>query len=163
MADPEMYHISDKAKQEIDQWLAKFPANQRQSAVLQALRIVQDQEGWISDAMMTAVADYIGMPKIGVYEVATFYSMYHLKPVGKNNIYLCTNVSCMLRGSSEIADQLKQKLKIDCGGTTADGKVTLHEVECLAACCNAPMMQVNKDYHEDLTPEKIDQILEGLE
>lgn len=163
MADKEIYQLSAPLRQEIDIWLAKFPADQRQSAVLQALRIVQDQEGWLSTAMMDAVAEYIVMPKIAVYEVASFYTMYSLKPCGKNKISLCTNVSCMLCGSAEIADHLKRKLGIEFGETTADGKFSLYEVECLAACRNAPAMQVNKDYHENLTPEKVDQLLESLE
>jgi len=163
MADAKTYQISEQACQEIDLWLAKFPNEQRRSAVLQALRIVQDEEGWLSNPMMDAVAEYIGMPKIQVYEVTSFYSMYHLKPVGKNNIYVCTNISCQLSGSSEIVDHLKAKLAVDFGETTKDGQFTLHEVECLAACRNAPMMQVNKDYHENLTPEKIDAVLKSLE
>lgn len=163
MTTTEKYQLTSTATAEIDQWLAKFPQEQRQSAVLQALRIVQDEEGWLSNPMMDAIADYIGMPNIAVYEVATFYSMYDLKPVGKHKLCVCTNVSCMLNGSADIAQHLKNKLGIGFGESTKDGKYHLQEVECLAACCNAPAMQVNKDYHENLTPEKVDDILANLE
>ena len=148
----------------IDKVLAKFPANERQSAVLSALMLVQQHNnGWLTTNLMDQVADYLEMSKIAVYEVASFYSMLELKPVGKHKICLCTNISCMLRGSDSIADYLKQKLAIDFNQTTTDGKFTLQSVECLAACGGAPMMQIGKHYYENLTPEKVDQILAGLE
>lgn len=155
--------LSQEIRNEIDQWLKKYPDDQKQSAVMTALRLVQDKHGWLSNELMDAVADYLEMPKIAVYEVATFYSMYDLKPVGKHKICVCTNISCMLRGSEKITDHLKEKLNIKLGETTEDGKFTLKEVECLGACVGAPMMQIGNQYYEHLTPEKVDEILETLE
>lgn len=150
--------------QEIDKMLAKYPANQRQSAVLSALLLVQrNNNGWLSDELMQLVADYIKMPKIAVLEVASFYSMFELKPIGKHKINVCTNISCMLSGSDQIVEHLCKKLKINLGETTQDSKFTLRSVECMAACGGAPMMQVGDQYHLNLTPEKIDTILAGLE
>jgi NADH-quinone oxidoreductase subunit E len=156
--------LSAQSQREIDAWLRKFPADQRQSAVLAALHIVQDENGgFLTEDLLDAVADYLGMPRIAVYEAATFYNMYDLQPVGRHKILLCTNISCMLRGSEQIEEHLKKKLGIKFGETSADGKFTLKEVECLAACKGAPMMMVDKIYYEDLTVEKVDQILDGLE
>jgi NADH-quinone oxidoreductase subunit E len=147
----------------IEHWLAKFPENQRRSAVLAALTAAQNQnQGWLTHELMDAVADYLQIPKVWVYEVATFYDMYDLQPVGQYKIRLCTNVSCMLRGCDKIATHLKQRLAIDFNETTLDGLITLKEAECLGACANAPMMAVNLDYHVDLTPEKVDAVLEAL-
>ena len=155
--------LSDKSKQEIDYWLKKFPENQRQSALLAALHIVQEQnQGSLTESLMQAVADYIGIPAIAVYEVASFYMMYDLKPVGRHKIYFCTNISCMLRGAYELLEYLEKKLKIKPGETTKDGKFTLKEFECLGACTGAPMMQIDKDYYEHLTPAEIDTILAKL-
>lgn len=148
---------------QIDHWVAKYPETQKQSAVLSALMIVQEaNDGWLSRELMDAVADYLQMSKIAVYEVATFYSMYELKPVGRHKISLCTNVSCMLMGCEEIADHLKQKLGVNFGETTADGKFTLKEVECLGACASAPVIHMNHCYHEKLTAEKVDKLLSEL-
>ncbi len=156
--------LSDHLKQEIDDWLSRYPEDQRQSAVLGALRVVQHEEHYLSREMMDAVADYIGMPEIAVYEVASFYSMFNLEPVGRHEISVCTNISCMLRGSDTVVDYLEKKLGIKLGESTPDGKFYLKkEEECLAACCGAPMMQVNHVYHTDLTPEKIDKILDELD
>lgn len=163
MSDAENYELSNDLIKEIEHWLAKFPKDKRQSAVLQALRIVQDKEGWLSTPMMDAVAEYIGMPKINVYEVATFYSMYHLKPAGKHRIYVCESVSCFLCGSQDIMEHLKRKLDVKVGETTKDGKFSLHAAECLAACRNAPAIQINRDYYENLTTDKVDALLENLE
>ncbi len=154
--------LSAKARAEIDKWLTKYPPDQKQSALLPALHIMQDEIGYLPREAMDAVADHLGIPHIAVYEAATFYSMYHLHPVGKHKISLCTNVSCMLRGCDKIEKHLKQRLGINFGETTADGKFYLEEVECLAACRNAPMMQIDRTYHEDLTPEKVDKILDSL-
>lgn len=149
---------------EIDQWIAKYPPEQKQSAVLPALTIVQEyNKGWLSEELMQAVADYLEMPKIAVFEVATFYSMFELKPVGRHKICVCTNISCMLRGSEKIVNHLEERLGIGFNETTADGKVTLKEVECLGACANAPVFHLGKRYYEDLTPEKVDAILNELE
>lgn len=155
--------LSPQACAEIDRWIAKYPPEQKRSAVMTALRIAQEEHGWLSPELMDAVADYLDMSKVAVYEVATFYSMYDLEPVGRHKISVCTNISCMLRGSDQVMEHLKQRLGIKPGETTPDGRVTLKEVECLAACAGAPMMQVDKTYHEDLTPEKLDTILDGLD
>lgn len=145
---------------DVNHWVAKYPADQKQSAVMAALRIVQEQHHYLTQELMDAVAEYLDMPAIAVYEVASFYSMYEHKPVGKHLINVCTNISCKLRGSAKIVEHLEQKLGIHCGETTEDGKFSLRAVECLAACVNAPMIQINKAYHEDLTKEKLDKILQ---
>ena len=156
--------LSESVRNKIDQWLLRYPPEQKRSAVLQALHYVQEENnGWLNEASMDAVADYLNLPKIAVYEVATFYSMYHLDPVGRHVINVCTNISCMLNGSEEIVNHLKKRLQIDVNGTTPNGKFTLKTVECLAACAAAPMFQIGKKYYEHLTPEKIDAILEELE
>lgn len=156
--------LSEAAVDEIEKWLAKFPPDRRQSAVMPALTFVQEENGgYLTEPLMDAIADYLGMPKIAVYEVATFYSMYELKPVGKHKICVCTNISCMLRGSDDIVNHLKNKLGIGFGEITSDKKVSLKEVECLGACRNAPVIQIGDDYHENLNPDKVDEILSRLE
>lgn len=152
--------VSPLGLQEIDKWIAKYPQDQRQSAVMSALLVIQDEHGHLTADLMDSLAEYLNMPSIAVYEVANFYSMYELSPVGKNLINVCTNISCKLCGASEIMSYLQKKLDVKLGGTTADGRFTLRAVECLGACVNAPMMQINKDYHENLTADKIDTILE---
>lgn len=150
-------------REQIDHWIAKYPPEQKQSAVLSALMLVQEHnKGWLTQELMDAVADYLDMPKIAVYEVATFYTMYDLNPVGRHKIALCTNVSCMLMGCEGIAKHLKKRLNIGFGETTADGKFTLREVECLGACANAPVFHSGDKYYENLTPEKVDKILDEL-
>ena len=157
--------IAEEARRKIDQWLAKYPEDRRQSAVLPALTIVQEENGgWLTTELMDAVADYLGMPPIAVYEVATFYSMFDLEPVGRHKITVCNNISCMLCGGDEIIRHIEEKLGIKVGETTPDGKFTLkREEECLAACAGAPMMAVDGHYYEHLTPDKVDAILDGLE
>lgn len=156
--------LSAHVRSEIDDWLTRYPRDQKQSAVLGALRAVQHEQGYLSSEFMDAVADYLDMPEIAVYEVASFYSMFNLKPVGRHTIAVCTNISCMLRGSDDIVEHIESKLGIKTGDSTPDGKFYLkREEECLAACCAAPMMQVNHVYHEHLTTEKVDQILDKLE
>lgn len=156
--------LSAHVREEIDDWLKRYPQDQRQSAVLGALRAVQHEQGYLSSEMMDAVADYIGMPEIAVYEVGSFYSMFELKPVGRHSISVCNNISCMLRGGDSILAHIERKLGIKVGQSTPDGRFYLkREEECLAACCGAPMMQVNHVYYENLTPERVDQILDGLE
>ncbi|WP_198266154.1 NADH-quinone oxidoreductase subunit NuoE [sulfur-oxidizing endosymbiont of Gigantopelta aegis] len=155
--------INATSRAEIDLWLAKFPSDQKQSAVMTALRMVQEQNGgWLTTELMDAVADYLDMDKIHVYEVATFYSMFEHKPVGKHKVCVCTNISCMICGSGEIVEHLEDKLNIKLGETTADNLITLKEVECLGACSGAPMLQIGEDYYENLDIEKIDKILDGL-
>jgi len=157
--------LSEHARAEIDRWLAKYPPDRKQSAVLAALREAQhDNGGFLTQELLDAVAEYLELPPIAVYEVATFYSMFELEPVGRHNISVCTNISCMLCGSDEIVNHLCNKLGIQLGESTPDGKFYLKcEEECLAACSFAPIMQVNHVYHENLTPEKVDQILDSLE
>jgi NADH-quinone oxidoreductase subunit E len=157
--------LSAHARAEIDHWLTRYPPDRKQSAVLAALREVQHENGgYLTTELMDAVADYLDMPPIAVYEVASFYSMYELKPVGRHNIAVCTNISCMLRGSDTVLSYIEKKLGIKLGESTPDGKFYLKkEEECLAACCGAPMMQVDHVYYENLTPEKVDRILASLE
>ncbi|WP_419419598.1 NADH-quinone oxidoreductase subunit NuoE [Legionella sp. D16C41] len=145
---------------EIDHWIAKYPPDQKQSAVMSALHIVQEQYGYLTPELMDAVADYLDMPAIAVYEVSTFYTMYEHKPTARNIVNVCTNISCQLRGSAEVVGYLQNKLGVKLGQVTPDGRFTIRSVECLGACINAPMMQINKDYHENLTKDKIDQVLE---
>ena len=157
--------LSAESRATIDAWLMKFPAEQKQSAVIAALEAAQHQNGgWVTRELMDAVADYLDMPKIRVYEVGSFYSMIELEPVGRNMVAVCTNLSCMLCGSETIVEHVEKKLGIKLGETTADGRITLKlEEECLAACSAGPMMTVNGHYHENLTPEKVDEILDALE
>ncbi|HFL3108261.1 TPA: NADH-quinone oxidoreductase subunit NuoE [Legionella pneumophila] len=145
---------------DIDHWISKYPKDQKKSAVMSALRIVQEEHGHLTTELMNAVAEYLDMPPIAVYEVASFYTMYEHKPVGRHLINVCTNISCMLRDSAGVVEHLEKKLGVNLGGTTEDGRFTLRSVECLGACVNAPMMQVDKDYHENLTAESIDKVLE---
>lgn len=156
--------LSVESLAEIDMWVNKYPAEQKQSACMAALRIAQDANGGhLTDPLMDAVADYLEMPRISVYEVATFYSMYELTPVGKHKICICTNISCMLCGSDDVVAHFKKRLGIGLGETTEDGRITLKEVECLGACVGAPMLQIDKNYYENLTSETIDAILDGLD
>jgi len=148
----------DLVKREV----AKYPSEHKSSAVMAALRIAQEEHGWLSVPLMDYIAELLGMRPIQVYEVATFYSMYDLKPVGKHKISICTNISCMLCGSDVIVKHLEQRLGVKLGETTPDKKITLKEVECLAACCGAPMFQIGKNYYENLTPQKVDEILASL-
>lgn len=155
-----VFVLTDKDKAHIDHWIAKFPEGKQRSAILPALHILQDHhEGYLTDAMMDAVAEYLDVPAIQVYEVASFYVMYDRKKIGKNKLYVCTNIACQLRGADKIVEHLKKTLKINIGETTKDGLFTLKEFECLGACIGAPMMQVNKEYHENLTTDKVDKII----
>ena len=155
--------LSPAICEHIDQWILRYPPEQKRSGVFEALRVVQaENQGSLTVDLMDAVADYLGMPKIAVYEVATFYSLYHLNPVGKHVIDVCTNISCSLNGSGKIVEHLKKRLGIDMDETTADGKFTLREVECLGACVAPPVCQIGNQYHEKLSPEKIDEILSAL-
>ncbi|MEE9310739.1 MAG: NAD(P)H-dependent oxidoreductase subunit E [Cocleimonas sp.] len=150
---------------EIDHWLKRYPEDQSQSALLAALRAVMHEDHYLSTEKMDAVADYLNLSKISVYEVASFYSMFEMdkKAAGKNTIAVCTNVSCMLNGSDKIVEHIEEKLGIKMGETTSDGEFFFKiEEECLAACCGAPMMQLNHVYHENLTPEKVDKLLDSV-
>jgi NADH-quinone oxidoreductase subunit E len=157
--------LSDHTRAEIDHWITRFPDDRKRSAVLAALTATQHQnQGYLTTDLMDAVAEYLGLAVIHVYEVASFYSMYEIKPVARNNVAICTNISCMLMGSEGIVDHVENKLGIKIGESTEDGRIYLKcEEECLAACAGGPMMQVNHKYYENLTPEKVDEILDGLE
>ena len=152
--------LSDAGRAELDAWIMKYPTEQRQSAVMTALRLVQEEHGFLTTALMDQVAEYLHMPAVAVYEVVRFYTMYTEAPRGRHVIQLCTNVSCKLCDCTSIITYLEKKLGVQLGGTTADGRFTLSAVECLGACVEAPMMQINKDYHGHLTEEKIDTILD---
>ena len=154
--------LSAEIRAQVGHEIAKYPPDRKSSAVMAALRIVQEHHGWLSAELMDAVADYLDMPPIAVSEVASFYSMYNLKPVGRHKICVCTNISCLLNGSDHIVGHLEQRLGIKFGETTSDGRFTLKEVECLGACVGAPMMQIGKTYYEHLTPAKLDEILKGF-
>jgi NADH-quinone oxidoreductase subunit E len=156
--------LSAHLREEIDEWLARYPEDQRRSAVLGALRAAQHEQGYLSTDLMDAVAEYLRLPAMDVYEVASFYSMFELQPVGRHTIAVCSNISCMLRGADELIEHLQSRLGIRLGESTPDGKFYLkREEECLAACCGAPMMQVDHVYYENLTPERVDEILDSLE
>lgn len=155
--------MNSKQKKLIDKEIAKFPSNQKQSAVMAALAIMQTERNWLSKQDITEVAEYLEMPEIAVLEVATFYNMYDLEPVGKYKIAVCTNISCMLRDSDEIVRHLKKKLKIEFNEITKDGRFCLKESECMGSCGGAPLMIINnKSMYENLTVEKIDQIIDKL-
>jgi NADH-quinone oxidoreductase subunit E len=164
MSQEKISLLSDESRADIDRWIAKYPPERKQSAVMAALRIAQEQNGgWLTNDLIDAVAAYLDMEPIAAYEVASFYSMYALAPVGRHKICVCTNISCMLCGSDEVVSHLESRLGVKLGETTEDGRFTLKEVECLGACVNAPMFQIGREYHENLTPEKIDAILDGLD
>ena len=156
--------LSQHAREEIDRWVAKFPPERKRSAVISALHVVQhENQGYLTTELMDAVADYLGLPPIQVYEVATFYSMFETKPVGRHHVSVCTNICCMLRGAEDVVERIEKKLGIKTGESTADGRIYLKcEEECLAACTGAPMMMVDHVYHENLTPESVDRILDEL-
>ncbi|MDH3673835.1 MAG: NAD(P)H-dependent oxidoreductase subunit E [Gammaproteobacteria bacterium] len=157
--------LSDHVKDEIEHWKARFPEGRERSAVIGALHAAQhENDGYLTAELMNAVADYLDLPSIQVYEVATFYSMFQTRPVGRHNVAICTNVSCMLRGADDIVAHVENKLGIKLGQSTADGRIYLkREEECLAACCGAPMMMVDHKYHENLTVDQVDDLLDGLD
>ncbi len=157
--------LSEHTRQEIDHWVGKFPPGRQRSALITALRAAQEQnQGHLTPELMDAVAEYLGLPAVQVYEVASFYSMFETKPVGRIHVSICTNISCMLCGADEIVAAVEKRLGIRTGESTTDGRIYLkREEECLAACNNAPMMMVDHVYHENLTPEKAVKILDALE
>ena len=157
--------LSEHVREEIEHWKARFPEDRQRSAVIGALHAVQhENDGYLTPELMDAVAEYLGLPNIQVYEVATFYSMFQTKPVGRHNVAICTNVSCMLRGADDIVEHVENKLGVKLGESTGDGRIYLkREEECLAACCGAPMMMVDHKYYENLTSEQVDEILDGLD
>ena len=157
--------LSEHVREEIDHWKARFPEGRQRSAVISALHAVQHENaGYLTTELMDAVAEYLDLPRIQVYEVATFYSMFQTRPVGRHNVAICTNISCMLRGADEVVAHCEKKLGIKLGESTEDGRIYLKkEEECLAACVGAPMMMVDHVYHEHLTLEQVDDILDGLD
>jgi NADH-quinone oxidoreductase subunit E len=159
------YELSAHVRDEIEHWKARFPEDRQRSAVISALHAVQhENHGFVTAEQMNAVAEHLDLPTIQVYEVATFYSMFQTKEVGRNEVAICTNVSCMLRGAEDIVDHVEGKLGIKLGESTSDGKIFLkQEEECVAACCGAPAMMVNHKYYENLTKEMVDEILDGLD
>jgi len=165
MKESKISLLTEHTRAEIDHWLTKYPKDRKQSAVLAALREVQHQnKGYLTTELMDAVAEYLDMPPIAVYEVATFYSMLETKPCGRHHVSICTNISCWLMGSDKIVEHCEKKYGIKLGESTPDGKIFLkQEEECLAACDGGPVMQVNHVYYEKLTPEKVDEILDKLE
>jgi NADH-quinone oxidoreductase subunit E len=156
--------LSEQTCSEIDHWVAKFPAGRQRSACLAALRAAQEQNhGYLSADLMDAVAEYLKLPPIQVYEVASFYSMFVTRPCGRHHVSICTNISCMLNGADQLVAHAEKKLGIRLNESTPDGRIFLkREEECLAACTGAPMMMVDHVFHEHLTPEKLDAILDGL-
>jgi len=159
------YELSAHVKTEIDQWKSRFPEDRQRSAVISALHAVQhENHGFVTAEQMNAVAEDLELPTIQVYEIATFYSMFQTREVGRNEVAICTNVSCMLRGAEDIVEHVQNKLGIKLGESTDDGKIFLKtEEECIAACCGAPAMMVNHKYYENLTTEQVDEILDGLD
>lgn len=155
--------LSAESLQRIDREIAKYPADQRQSAVMAALAIAQEEKGWLPGEVIEFVAKYLGMPPIAAFEVATFYNMYDLRPVGKYKVTVCTNLPCMLSGGVDAGEYLKKKLGIDYNETTADGLITLKEGECMGACGDAPVMIVNnRRMCSWMNPEQIDKLLAEL-
>ncbi|MEO8315509.1 MAG: NAD(P)H-dependent oxidoreductase subunit E [Pseudomonadota bacterium] len=156
--------LNEHTRHEIDEWVARFPAGKQRSAVLSALRFTQEQNnGFLTPDLMDAVAEYLGLPAIHVYEIASFYSMFETRPCGRHHVSICTNISCMLNGAEDIVAYTEKKLGIKLGESTPDGRIFLKcEEECLAACNNAPMMMVDHIYHEHLTPAKVDAVLDKL-
>jgi len=161
--DPEVA-LTAHTREHIDHWASKFPPDRKRSALIQGLWAAQEQNrGHLTDELITAVTKYLGLPPVWGYEVATFYSMFETSPVGRNNVAICTNISCWLNGAEDIVRHCEQKYEIKLGDSSADGRIYLkREEECLAACCGAPMMVVNGHYHENLTLPKLDAILDAL-
>ncbi|HEU4626484.1 MAG TPA: NAD(P)H-dependent oxidoreductase subunit E [Steroidobacteraceae bacterium] len=156
--------LSEHTRREIDHWVAKFPPGRQRSACISALRAAQEQNnGYLTQDLLEAVAEYLRLPPVQVYEVASFYSMFELHPCGRHHVSVCTNISCMLCGADEIVAYVEKKLGIKTGESTPDGRIFLkREEECLAACTGAPMMMVDHVFYENLTPEKIDKVLDEL-
>jgi len=163
-ADSKIRLLSEHTRQEIDHWVAKFPAGRHRSACISALRAAQEQNnGFLTVELMDAVAEYLKLPPIQVYEVASFYSMFETHPCGRHHVSICTNISCMLNGAEDLVAHVEKRLGIHLNESTPDGRIFLKkEEECLAACTGAPMMMVDHVFHEYLTKEKVDKILDDL-
>jgi NADH-quinone oxidoreductase subunit E len=155
--------FTPEVRAEIDAWIAKYPLEWKQSAVMPALTIVQEWNGgWLSRELMDDVAVYLDMPEVSVYEVATFYGMYDLEPTARHKVCVCNSISCMLNGSEALIHHVEHKYRVKPGETTADGRFTFKEVECLGACKDAPAVLIGKTYHERLSPEALDRLIDGL-
>jgi len=156
--------LTEHTRQEINRWVARFPAGRQRSAVISALRFAQEQNrGFLTTELMDGVAEYLRLPAIQVYEVASFYSMFETHACGRHHVSICTNISCMLNGAEDLVRHCEKRLGIRLGESTADGRIFLkQEEECLAACTGAPMMMVDHAYHEFLTPERLDAIIDEL-
>lgn len=155
--------LSAESLKRIDREIAKFPAEQKQSAVIAALAIAQDEKGWLATETMDYIAQYLGMPPIAVYEVASFYNMYNLEPGGRHKVTVCTNLPCALSGGADAAEHLKQCLGVGFNETTADGRITLKQGECMGACGDAPVLLVNnKRMCSNMSQDKLDQLLAEL-
>jgi NADH-quinone oxidoreductase subunit E len=156
--------LTEHTRLEIDHWVARFPEGKQRSALLSALRFAQEQNnGFLTTDLMDAVAEYLDVPAVYAYEVASFYSMFETHPCGRHHVSVCTNIACMLNGSDDIVAYVEKKLGIKTGQSTADGRIFLKcEEECLAACTGAPMMMVDHVFHEHLTPSKVDEVLDQL-
>lgn len=155
--------LPERITRRIDQARARYPADQPRAALIDALHAAQDEFGWLDQATLDAVAEYLGLEPIKVYEAATFYDMFNREPVGRHHVRVCTNISCWLCDSDRILDHLRERLGIDLGETTKDGRFTLAEVECLGACGGAPVVWIGRTYYENITPERMDEILDGLD
>jgi NADH-quinone oxidoreductase subunit E len=154
------FSLSPERERELEVILGRYPT--RMAALIPALHLVQDQEGWISDEMISWVSQRLDVAPAHVKGVVTFYSLFNQQPVGKHQVWVCRTLPCALRGAGDVLAQCEKKLGIHAGETTSNGKVTLRTAECLASCGTAPMMQINKEYHENLTPEKVDRLLTKL-
>lgn len=163
LVDP-MVVLSEHTRHEIEHWLEKFPEDRRRSATIAGLRAAQEQNhGHLTDVLITAVANYLKIPQTWAYEVASFYSQFHIGACGRHKVSICTNISCWLNGAGDLLKHVENRFGIKLGESTSDGRIHLvEEEECLAACVRAPMMTVDGHYHEHLTPEKVDAILDGL-
>ena len=157
--------LNEQTRHEIDEWIGRFPTGRHRSAVLSALRFTQEQNhGFLTPELMDGVAEYLRLPAIQVYEVASFYSMFETHPCGRHHVSICTNISCMLNGAEDLVAHCEKRLGIKLGESTPDGRIFLkQEEECRAACTGAPMMMVDHVFHEYLTPEKVDKVLDELE
>ncbi|MGB5833896.1 MAG: NADH-quinone oxidoreductase subunit NuoE [Thiohalocapsa sp.] len=156
--------FTPEIRAEIDKHIAKYPAEWKQSAVMPALTLVQDQNGgWLTEELMNDVAAYLDMPEVAVYEVASFYAMYDLEPVGRHKVCVCNSVSCMLAGAEQLMAYIEREYEVAPGGTTDDGKFTFKEFECLGACCHAPAVMVDKTYHEYVTSDAFDKLIKKLD
>lgn len=158
--DPRAPQFSPEARERLEWYKSRYPT--KQAATLPALHLAQEEFGWLTDEVMLYVADQLGIPPIEVYETATFYTLYHKEKPGAHCIWMCTNVSCFLNGADGLLDHVEKKLGIKAGQTTADGKFSLFSVECLANCDQAPTAQVDEDYHDRLTSETMDRLIDGL-